>query len=81
MKLNAGQPIIENNGTMAQAFRTWTLQVSKSAPMLYAGTPEGNVIAEQYQFLINTSGTTGTLLYIKMQPDIGGDKSQGWVAV
>lgn len=81
MILNAGQPIIEDNGTMAQAFRSWTLQASKSIPLLYAGTPEGSVTAEQYQFLINTTGTTGTLLYIKMQPDIGGDKSQGWVAV
>lgn len=81
MILNAGQPIIEDNGTMAQAFRSWTLQASKSVPLLYAGTPEGNVTAEQYQFLINTTGTTGTLLYIKMQPDIAGDKSQGWVAV
>lgn len=81
MILNAGQPIVEDNGTMAQPFRSWTLQASLSIPMLYAGAPEGLVTAQQYQFLINTAGTTGTLLYIKMQPDIGGDKSQGWVAV
>lgn len=81
MILNAGQPIIEDNGTMAQPFRSWALQASKSIPLLYAGTPEGNVTAEQYQFLINTTGASGTLLYIKMQPDIGGNKSLGWVAV
>lgn len=66
---------------MAQPFRAWTLQASKSIPLLYAGTPEGNVTAEQYQFLINTTGASGTLLYIKMLSDIGGNKSLGWVAV
>jgi hypothetical protein len=81
MILNAGQPIVEDNGTMAQPFRSWALQASLSIPMLYAGAPEGLVTAQQYQFLINTTGTTGSLLYIKKLADIGGDKSQGWVAV
>lgn len=81
MKLNVGQPIVNDNLTMSDAFRTWTQLTNLSNAILHNGNPEGVVIADQYQFLINTAGTSGSLLYIKKLADIGGNKSQGWVAV
>jgi hypothetical protein len=78
---NQAFPIVNDDGTMSDAFRTYLLQVDLSNPVVGSGSPEGVVEARQYQFYINSTGTSGTLLYIKMLPEIGGDRSQGWVAV
>ena len=45
------------------------------------GTPEGNVVAEQTRLYMDTLGTAGNILYIKRDPDIAGDRSQGWILV
>ena len=81
--LNAGQPIIEKNGTMSQAFRTWTQDASLSIPLIGKGSPEGVVSARQYQLYIDADGDGATypIEYRKMLPDIGGDPTQGWMAV
>lgn len=81
MILNAGQPIISDNGTPSDAFRTWTLLASLEIPIYGTGSPEGVVVARLHQKYVDTTGTTGSLEYRKMLPDIAGDKSQGWVAV
>ena len=80
-RLNAAQPIVQPDGTMAQPFRQFTQDASLSIPIVGTGSPEGVVEARQYSLYIDSAGTTGSLQYRKMQPDIGGDKSQGWVAV
>jgi hypothetical protein len=80
-RLNAAQPIVQPDGTMAQPFRQFTQDASLSIPIIGTGSPEGVVEARQYSLYIDSAGTTGSLQYRKMQPDIGGDKSQGWVAV
>lgn len=79
--LNAGQPIIDAKGTMSQAFRTWTLDASLSIPIIGTGSPEGVVVARQYQLYIDADGTAGAIEYRKMLPDVGGDTSQGWILV
>jgi len=79
--LNGGQPIIEKNGTMAQAFRTWTLDVSLNVALIGEGSPEGVLEARQYQLYIDSLGVSGAIEYRKMLPDIGGNKLMGWVAV
>lgn len=80
MTLNQAFPIVDHSGTMSDAFRTWTQGVDLGTPILYAGNPDGVVEARQYQLCINTTGTTGSLIYVKMLPDVGGDRRQGWVA-
>lgn len=80
-RLNAAQPIVQPDGTMAQPFRQFTQDASLSIPIIGTGSPEGVVEARQYSLYIDSAGTTGSLQYRKMQPDISGDKSQGWVAV
>lgn len=80
-RLNSAQPIVLPDGTMAQPFRQFTQDASLSIPIIGTGSPEGVVEARQYSLYIDSAGTTGSLQYRKMQPDIGGDKSQGWVAV
>jgi hypothetical protein len=79
--LNAGQPIVDNSGKMAQAFRTWTLDASLSIPIVGVGSPEGVVEARQYQLYIDSTGAAGFIEYRKMLSEIGGDRAQGWLLV
>jgi hypothetical protein len=51
-KLNVGQPIIESNGTMSQAFRQFTQEASLSIPIVGTGSPEGVVEAVQYSLVL-----------------------------
>jgi len=78
---NHSLPIVTDNKAASDPFRLWMAGVDLGTPITGSGSPEGVVQARQFQLYINTTGTTGTLLYIKMQPDIGGDRKQGWVAV
>ena len=80
-RLNAAQPIVDPDGTMAQPFRQFTQDASLSIPIVGAGSPEGVVEARQYSLYINSAGGTGSIEYRKMQPSIGGDITQGWIAV
>ena len=79
--LNAAQPVVDDSGRMAQAFRTWTLDASLSIPIVGTGSPEGVVEARQYQLYINSAGLAGSIEYRKMLPEIGGDRSKGWLLV
>lgn len=74
--LNVSFPLIDN-GYATDIFRKWIIERD---PLTGTGSPEGVVTAPQFSFYIDSAGTTGSLLYIKVQPDIGGDRSQGWVA-
>ena len=80
-RLNVAQPIVETDGTMAQPFRQFTQDASLSIPIVGSGSPEGVVEARQYSLYIDSTGSTGSIEYRKMLPDIGGDKTQGWIAV
>jgi len=79
--LNVAQPIIGNDGTMEQAFRQWTQDASLSIPIVGTGSPEGVVEARQYSLYLDSAGSAVSIQYRKMQPDIGGDRTRGWVAV
>jgi hypothetical protein len=78
VSLNVSFPLVDKQGVATDIFRFW---LNSREPLTGAGSPESVVTASQFTFYINTSGTTGTLLYIKMLPEISGDKSRGWVAV
>ena len=80
-KLNVGQPVVEANGTMSQAFRQFTQEASLSIPIVGTGSPEGVIEAVQYSLYLDTTGSAGSIQYRKMQPEIGGDRSKGWIAV
>ena len=80
-KLNAGQPIVESNGTMSQAFRQFTQEASLSIPIIGSGSPEGVIEAVQYSLYLDTTGAAGAIQYRKMLPSIAGDRKQGWILV
>lgn len=76
--LYVNQPIVEANGTMSRPFQDWQSVVTLLLPLTGAGSPEGVVTAEQYQHYYDTTAAAGSIHYIKMLADIGGDRSQGW---
>lgn len=77
---NHSLPIVTENKA-SDAFRLWMARTDLGTPITGSGSPEGVVEARQFSLYINETGASGTLLYIKIQPDIAGDKKQGWVAV
>ena len=77
--LTTTRPIIDNSGSQTQEMRSWSRQVTKSVSIIGEGSPEGVVEAELYQVYINMNGVTGSITWIKMQDEIGGDITKGWV--
>jgi len=80
-QLNAAQPIVNADGTMSQAFRDRMNLLTRYLPLAGEGSPEGVFEAPQFSLYLDTLGAPGSIEYRKMLPDIGGDKSMGWLAV
>lgn len=77
----ANNPITDATGRMLQVFRTWTQQVNRTVPLTGTGSPEGVVEAQILQSYMDDTGTAGSILYIKRDADILGDRSKGWILV
>ena len=75
-QLQASVPIVDSDGTMTQEFRDYMNLLSRYIPIIGAGSPEGVVEALQYALYIDS--VTGQE-YRKLEPEIGGDRSKGWV--
>ena len=80
MRLNAAVPVIDADGRMAAHFRDEMARLSRAVPILGTGSPEGVVDGVQGQTYINTSGSSGSIFYVKKSADVGGDATQGWIA-
>lgn len=78
---NANNPITDESGKMLKAFRAWTQSVSRESTIVGSGSPEGVVEASLYREYIDSTGATGTIKYIKMLSEIGGDTSKGWTLI
>ena len=75
------RPIVDENGIPNQEFRSWGTQVDNQATITGEGSPEGIVEAPVTQRYMDTLGTAGSILYIKRDSDIAGDKTKGWILV
>ena len=76
--LNVSQPIVNQNGMMDQPFQEWQQVVTNTLPYTGEGSPEGVIEALQFASYYDTTAAAGSIHYIKMLADIGGDRSQGW---
>lgn len=81
--LDAQRPIIEENRTMEQTFRTTMLELVRNLPIRGTGSPEGVQPGLQYQKYTDTTipAVSGAIDYRKMESSIGGDPLKGWVAI
>ena len=75
---NANNAITDDSGKMLQSFRTWTQLITSESTIVGSGSPESVVEASLYREYIDSAGITGSIKYIKMSSDIGGDPSKGW---
>lgn len=73
--------ILLKNGTMADPFRRWTLEVSDMSIIIGEGTPEATVEAVQGREYMDTLGTAGAIKYIKRDADVLGDRTKGWILI
>jgi len=80
-QLDAGLPIVEKDGTMTTVFRNQMNRYEVQYPIAGAGDPNGVVEGSYLQEYLDVTGTTGSIVYRKMLPDVGGDRTLGWVAV
>ena len=74
-------PVINSGGQMSQQMRSWAQAVTQLQIVSGIGSPEGVVKASPKQVYMDESGTSGSILYIKRDDNIGGDTSQGWILI
>lgn len=79
--ISASNPIVKRDLTMEEQFRDILNRLTDALPIIGTGSPEGVVEAKQFSLYIDEDGLTGNIEYRKMQANIGGDKTQGWLQV
>ncbi len=77
-RLVASNPIVRDNGTMQEPFLLLALNVTNKLVVTGTGSPEAVLEAPQFSEYIDENGTTGSIKYVKMLTEIGGDRSKGW---
>jgi hypothetical protein len=80
-QLNAGEPIVYSDGTMQPVLQRQMNRYEAQYPLVGDGDPNGVMPGDYLQLYLNVSGTTGSIEWRKMLPDVGGDRTLGWVAV
>lgn len=75
------RPIIDEQGEMVQEMRTWTQIITNQALIIGTGSPEAVVESPQGTVYMNDAGTAGSILYIKRDDNITGDRTKGWILV
>jgi len=79
LKPNVLQPLLEKDLTAAQHHRQWLNEISRYAPIVGDGSPEGVVEAPQYSVYIDESAPSLPIVYRKMLASVGSDRAQGWI--
>ena len=73
--------IIDEQGRPTEKFFQWLGLMTELEPIIGTGTPETFQEARAKRFYIDDAGGTGTVLYVKLQDDILGDRTKGWILV
>jgi len=80
-RLTNKRPIVDEKGVTTQEARSYFNSVNNLLMITGEGSPESAVSAIQGALYTDLSGTTGTVLYVKILSDISGDDTRGWVLV
>lgn len=79
--LDANTQIVDENGIMTDEFQRWVTSVTNEGLIVGTGSPEGVIEATVGREYLDDTGLAGAVKFIKQLPDIGGDRTQGWVAI
>lgn len=75
------QIVVDDGGRPTQNLQLFSEQTAALDIVVGTGTPEGVIEARQKKLYMNTAGGPGTILYIKLLNDIGGNRKLGWSLV
>lgn len=78
---SSDRPLLNERGAPSGQFNLWLKLITEQGIIYGTGNPEGVVEATRPALYLDLSGTSGNILYIKRDSDIGGDKTQGWILV
>ncbi len=78
---SSNTPIVNKDGVMEDVFQRWVTQITNNDLIVGTGSPEGVIEATVGREYLDDTGSTGAVKFIKQLPDIGGDRTQGWVAI
>lgn len=76
-----GLAVVDKDGVMSDRFNGWVISVGRLDILTGSGTPEANTEATITRLYMDTSGSAGSILYIKRDADIAGDRTKGWILV
>lgn len=72
---------VETGGDLTARSYQLMLLLSQLDPITGTGSPEGVVEARIPRFFVDLSGSAGSVLYVKTQNSISGDRTKGWILV
>ena len=78
---DADAQIVNTSGRMTDEMQVWANQVTALDLLIGTGSPEGVIEATVGREYMDDSGAPGAVKFIKQLADIGGDRTQGWVAI
>jgi hypothetical protein len=79
--IDADTRIVNDDGRMTDVFQRWVNDVTNNDLLVGTGSPEGVIEATVGREYLDDTGLAGAVKFIKQLPDIGGDRTMGWVAV
>lgn len=79
--LGRSEPVVDKDGRASNKLNLFSENVVQMLTRVGIGSPESIVVAPQGAMYMDQEGDTGEILYIKQLSDIGGDQSEGWVAI
>ena len=81
VSLNPMRSPLREDGSLEPAFQIFTQSLADRALIIGAGSPEGVIEANQGSLYMDDAGTAGSIVYVKRDANIAGDKTQGWILV
>ncbi len=79
--IDSNTPVVNGDGIMSDVFQRWMSQVTRNDLLIGTGSPEGVIEAQIGREYMDDAGAVGAVKFIKQSPDIGGDRTLGWVAI
>lgn len=73
--------VVDEEGVPTQELSIFTEEVARLNILAGSGSPEGVVEARQKRLYMDTAGTAGSILYIKRNDDVAGNRKNGWILV
>lgn len=79
--LRTSIPVVDKDGKPLRILQLFSEDVARMATIIGIGSPEGVVEAIVGREYLDTTGAPGLVKYVKQLPDIGGNRTMGWVPI